>query len=155
MVGDETGQKDLTRSGVVTYRLCNLGQISATSISDPVFVRGFQWRIMITLRKLNNIIYMGFFLQCSGDPKNASWSCYVKASLLLKSQNPDIPSICKRITHLFHEKEPDWGFGNFKLWSEVIDPLNGFMKDGCVLLEAQIEAETPPDLENGNILNLY
>ncbi|CAH1396929.1 unnamed protein product [Nezara viridula] len=54
-----------------------------------------------------------------------------------------MPHVCKKISHLFHENENDWGFGNFKLWSEVVDPYNGFEVNDCITIEARIEAEIP------------
>lgn len=144
MVDHKLDEKDPSRSaGIVTHSIYNISGFSGTSISSPIYVRGFQWRIMITLRKLSNNNYLGFFLQCTGDPENPSWSCYAKATLILVSQNPNIPHICKKISHLFHENENDWGFGNFKLWSEVIDPFNGFEMNDCIMLECRMEAEVP------------
>lgn len=42
------------------------------------------------------------------------------------------------IRHLFHDEENDWGFGNFMIWENVLNPEMGYIKDDSITLEVCI-----------------
>ncbi|CAG0901061.1 unnamed protein product [Cyprideis torosa] len=85
---------------------------------------------------------LGFFLQCNGEATGSNWSCNAQADLRLIKHNGEKP-ICRRITHLFYNKENDWGFSHFVSWSDLLNPAKGFLKDDSITLQVWVNADAP------------
>ncbi|CAB4030548.1 Ubiquitin carboxyl-terminal hydrolase 7, partial [Paramuricea clavata] len=72
-----------------------------------------------------------------------SWSCNATSQLVLVNQKFPEKSFKKKIQHLFFAKENDWGFSNFKEWSEILNSDSGFLVDDTIIVEAHVVAEAP------------
>lgn len=111
-----------------------------SQLSQPCYVRNLPWKIMVMPRTSQNSERqpqrsLGFFLQCNGDSESTSWSCYAVAELRLLSVKEGQEPFSRKIQHLFYNKENDWGFSHFMLWSDVLDPDKGYIKDDKITLE--------------------
>lgn len=115
-------------------------------LSEPCYVRNLPWKIMAMPRlgvPPNPDRYLGFYLQCNGESESTSWSCRAEATLRLLNHKPNGEPFQRHITHVFFNKENDWGFSHFMQWGEVLDPEKGYIKDDRITLEVYVRAEAP------------
>jgi ubiquitin carboxyl-terminal hydrolase 7 len=145
---------DDTRSeGNISFTITNFSNNKERCLSPAIFVRLLPWKIMIMPPRenesqdelqLDESKSIGFFLQCNGESKAPSWSCNASAQLKVINQENSEATITRKISHLFHTKENDWGFSNFMKWNEICDPAKGFIdNEGSVTFEARVVADAP------------
>ncbi len=123
----------------------------STSASPPHFIRGLPWKILVMPRpnREGQTVSVGFFLQCNSDSDSITWSCSATAHLRILAHDPSNDNIdqekcSKRISHIFHSKENDWGFSHFLSWEDATDPTKGYCSpDGTLIFEAEVYADAP------------
>ncbi|XP_018496359.1 ubiquitin carboxyl-terminal hydrolase 7 [Galendromus occidentalis] len=131
------------------FEVDNISHLRDTRLSEPTFVRNLPWKIMVMPRHNANSNErqpsksLGFFLQCNGDSDSGSWSCSAQAALRLISHKEGVENSERKITHVFYNKENDWGYSHFLSWNDVIDPEKGFCKDNKIVCEVWVMAEAP------------
>ncbi|CAG9094237.1 unnamed protein product [Plutella xylostella] len=126
----------------------NVSQLKEQVLSPPTYVRCLPWKILVLTRNTTTADRqqqkaLGIFLQCNGDCDSSGWSCYGMGELKLVSHKPDIPDYSRKLHHMFHYKEDDWGYTHFILWKDLMNPDNGFIKDDSITIEAHVTAEAP------------
>ncbi|XP_063618835.1 ubiquitin carboxyl-terminal hydrolase 7-like isoform X3 [Cydia splendana] len=141
--------EDVARSeATFRYTITNISQLKEQVLSPPCFVRCLPWKILAMVRLTTTPDRqqqkaLGVFLQCNGESDSPGWSCYGLGELKLLTYKPDKEHLCRKLHHMYHCKEDDWGFGHFISWKELIDPDNGFVKDDSITMEAHVIAEAP------------
>ncbi|XP_050346295.1 ubiquitin carboxyl-terminal hydrolase 7-like isoform X1 [Nymphalis io] len=130
------------------YTVQNISQLREQVLSPPCYVRCLPWKILVLVRNTTTPDRqpqkaLGIFLQCNGDCDSPGWSCYGLGELKLLSHKPDGEHLCRKLHHMYHCKEDDWGFAHFISWKNLIDPDNGFVKDDSITIEAHVVAEAP------------
>ena len=123
----------------------------STSASEPHFIRGLPWKILVMPRpnREGQTVSVGFFLQCNSDSDSITWSCSATAHLRILAHDPDNENIdqekcSRRISHIFHSKEDDWGFSHFLSWEDATDATKGYCSpDGTLIFEAEVYADAP------------
>lgn len=147
----EAEDKDRARSEVqFSFKVENIRSLKETALSPPHYARNLPWKIMVMPRFTSNTPgdrqqqkCIGFFLQCNGETESSAWSCFATAELMLLPQKPGAEVFSRRISHLFFAKENDWGFSHFMLYTELLDPDKGFVKDDSVIFEVHVTADAP------------
>ncbi|XP_038212055.1 ubiquitin carboxyl-terminal hydrolase 7-like [Zerene cesonia] len=140
---------DIARSeATFRYTVQNLSQLKEQVLSPPCYVRCLPWKILVLVRNTSTPERqqqkaLGIFLQCNGDCDSPGWSCYGLGELKLLSYKPDGEHLCRKLHHMYHCKEDDWGFAHFISWKDLMDPDNGFVKDDAITIEAHVIAEAP------------
>jgi len=134
--------------GVLKFEVQNFGKLKDTVYSDPTMIRNLQWKIMVmprfsTTSAGERMKSLGIFLQCTPEGEGTSWSCQASAKITVINQKVADDSFTRKITHLFFQKENDWGYSNFLLWSEVTDPSKGYIKNDSIIVEIEVQAEAP------------
>lgn len=144
---DAEMEEDECRSeATFRYTVENISKLKETALSPPCMVRNLPWKIMCQPRpgsERHNQKTMGFFLQCNAESDSVSWSCNASATLKLIHQTNEAESHTKKIQHLFYSKENDWGYSNFIVWNELLDPNRGFVADDKIILEVHVKADAP------------
>ncbi|XP_061713284.1 ubiquitin carboxyl-terminal hydrolase 7-like isoform X2 [Cydia pomonella] len=141
--------EDVARSeATFRYTITNISQLKEQVLSPPCFVRCLPWKILAMVRLTTTPDRqqqkaLGVFLQCNGESDSPGWSCYGLGELKLLTYKPDKEHLCRKLHHMYHCKEDDWGFGHFISWKELMNPDNGFVKDDAVTIEAHVIAEAP------------
>ncbi|CAH2106521.1 unnamed protein product [Euphydryas editha] len=130
------------------YTVQNISQLKEQVLSPPCYVRCLPWKILVLIRNTTTPDRqqqkaLGIFLQCNGDCDSPGWSCYGLGELKLLSYKPDGEHLCRKLHHMYHSKEDDWGFAHFISWNNLFDPDNGFIKDDSITIEAHVVAEAP------------
>ncbi|CAH0579099.1 unnamed protein product [Chrysodeixis includens] len=130
------------------FTVQNISQLKEQVLSPPCFVRCLPWKILILLRHTTTPDRqqqkaLGVFLQCNGDCDSPGWSCYGLGELKLMSHKQDGGHLCRKLHHMYHCKEDDWGFAHFISWDDLMDLENGFVKDDAITIEAHVVAEAP------------
>ncbi|XP_071963374.1 ubiquitin carboxyl-terminal hydrolase 7-like [Antedon mediterranea] len=144
---EEWLEQDGSRSqATFNFVVENVSKLKETALSQPTTVRNLPWKIMAMPRSSHNerqIKSLGFFLQCNAECESPQWSCNAAADLTLKNRKKDKEDHVKRITHVFYNKENDWGFGHFISWTDLLDPERGFVVDDTIELEVKVFADAP------------
>ncbi|XP_047995529.1 ubiquitin carboxyl-terminal hydrolase 7-like isoform X5 [Leguminivora glycinivorella] len=141
--------EDVARSeATFRYTITNISQLKEQVLSPPCFVRCLPWKILAMVRLTTTPDRqqqkaLGVFLQCNGESDSPGWSCYGLGELKLLTYKPDKEHLCRKLHHMYHCKEDDWGFGHFVSWKELMNPDNGFVKDDSITIEAHVIAEAP------------
>ncbi|CAF4834823.1 unnamed protein product [Pieris macdunnoughi] len=140
---------DIARSeATFRFTVTNLSQLKEQVLSPPCFVRCLPWRILVLVRNTSTPERqqqkaLGIFLQCNGDCSIPGWSCYGLGELKLLTYKPDEEHLCRKLHHMYHCKEDDWGFAHFISWKDLMDEEKGFVKDDSITIEAHVIAEAP------------
>ena len=67
---------------------------------------------------------------------------------MLVSRVEDTEKSTRRISHIFHAKENDWGFSHFLSWEEATNPAKGYCSpDYKLTLEAEVYADAPHGIQ--------
>ncbi|CAK5015872.1 unnamed protein product [Meloidogyne enterolobii] len=118
-------------------------------LSDPVYIRGLPWRILAIAREMSarfpNRRCLGYFLQCNNGDADPSWSCSAKAALKILAQKPGEENHVRKVTHVFHAKENDWGYAQFMTVENIMDPEEGWYdkKEDTIILLVNVKADPP------------
>ncbi|CAH0719456.1 unnamed protein product, partial [Brenthis ino] len=145
----EKEDEDIARpEATFRFTVQNISQLKEQVLSPPCYVRCLPWKILVLIRNTTTPDRqpqkaLGIFLQCNGDCDSPGWSCYGVGELKLLSYKPDGEHLCRKLHHMYHCKEDDWGFAHFISWKELLDPDNGFVKDDSITIEAHVVAEAP------------
>ena len=139
---DEEGQDDLARSETTfAFKVENISTIKESgkiAESTPFFVRSIAWTIgaRTDVEDCNRIV---FYLCCnSGSP--LYWSCRASGDIRLIHERGG-KKFSRKFTKTFCGKDSCFGF--YMDWNEVMDPENGYIKDDCVTIEVQVNADAP------------
>lgn len=148
MSADATMCDDQMRSEAVFSFSLNVTNLQEREpvYSPPYYVRTLPWKMMIQCRtstsNYTETKALGFYLQCNGNSET-SWSCSAKAELRLIPWIGDRKPYVRKIKHLFHSKENDWGFTSYMPWDDLMDPNVGYVQDDIIMLEVKVAAEAP------------
>ncbi|XP_062529306.1 ubiquitin carboxyl-terminal hydrolase 7 isoform X3 [Bombyx mori] len=141
--------EDMARSEA-TFRFIvqNVSELKEQVLSPACYVRCLPWKILVLVRNTTRNDHqphkaLGVFLQCNGECSSPGWSCYGLGELKLLSYKPEGTHLCRKIHHMYHCKEDDWGFAHFIAWDDLMNPDNGFVKNDSITLEAHVIAEAP------------
>ncbi|XP_075240373.1 ubiquitin carboxyl-terminal hydrolase 7-like [Convolutriloba macropyga] len=123
----------------------------AHNLSEPVMVRNMPWKILLMARPGQSHASqdaasgrsLGFFLQCNGENDSNTWNIHATAELSIVNQASPEKTQPRKINHTFYAKENDWGYSNFLLWKELVDPTKGWVKDDTIIAECKLHAEAP------------
>ncbi|CAJ0922387.1 unnamed protein product, partial [Mesorhabditis belari] len=121
------------------------------SSSSSEGINGVQWKIMVmprqhVVQKKGTQKCLGFFLQCCPDAYSDAWQCQASAELRLISQKPGVNHFTRKTNHIYTAKENDWGYSCFMTWADILEEDQGYIKDGRVVLEVSVKADTPKNI---------
>ncbi|CAK1596000.1 unnamed protein product [Parnassius mnemosyne] len=130
------------------FTVQNISQLKEQVLSPPCYIRCLPWKILVLIRNTTTPDRqqqkaLGVFIQCNGDCDSPGWSCYGLGEIKLLSYKPDGEHLCRKIHHMYHSKEDDWGFAHFISWTDLMDSENGFVKDDSITIEVHVVAEAP------------
>ncbi|XP_026317622.1 ubiquitin carboxyl-terminal hydrolase 7-like isoform X2 [Hyposmocoma kahamanoa] len=130
------------------FTVQNISQLKEQVLSPPCYVRCLPWKILVLIRHTTTPDRqqqkaLGVFIQCNGDCDAPGWSCYGLGELKLISHKADGEHLIRKLHHMYHGKEDDWGFAHFISFKDLMDPDNGFVKDDSITIEVHILAEAP------------
>ncbi|XP_039253569.2 ubiquitin carboxyl-terminal hydrolase 7-like [Styela clava] len=131
-----------------SFSVPNVHKLSESVTSPKTFIRGLPWKILIMPRshpdRTPGAKSLGYFLQCNADNDSSSWSCHGAAELRILPAKKGGEMLEKKISHIFHCKENDWGFSNFLPWSDLINPEKGFITpEKSLTFEVHCFADAP------------
>ena len=141
---------DSSDRATIRFEVPNFTQLKQKVYSKAVLVQNLEWKIMISPNKEQlykgtaDEKFVGFFLNCN--TKQTGLSCRAKAQL--KVINHAQISIKRNFDSLFTIKNIDFGWTQFKEWTELTDPEKGFLKDDTVTFEVKLLAGQP----TGNVV---
>ncbi|XP_049869363.1 ubiquitin carboxyl-terminal hydrolase 7-like [Pectinophora gossypiella] len=130
------------------FKIHDISQLKEQVLSPPCYVRCLPWKILVLIRQTTTPDRqqqkaLGVFIQCNGDSDTPGWSCYGLGELKLLSHKSDREHMCRKLHHMYHGKEDDWGFAHFISFKDLMNEENGFVKDDTITIEAHILAEAP------------
>ncbi|XP_052740388.1 ubiquitin carboxyl-terminal hydrolase 7-like [Bicyclus anynana] len=132
------------------FTVQNISQLKEQVLSPPCYVRCLPWKILILIRNTSTPDHqqqkaLGIFLQCNDGSEAPGWSCYGMGELKLLSHKTDGEHLCRKLHHMYHCKENDWGFAHFISWKDLMNPDDGFVNedDDSITIEAHVIAEAP------------
>ncbi|CAL8144588.1 unnamed protein product [Orchesella dallaii] len=134
------------------FRVENISMLRQRAFSQPTFIRGVPWRIMVqpcqvgAVERADQNKSLGFFLQCDGDSESPSWSCKAHVKLRLMPQKPKVKAFSSQFTDRFHSKGNNWGYINFIDWSTLMDPSRGYVKNDNIYVEVDVKVGAPTGL---------
>ncbi|KAL3083731.1 hypothetical protein niasHS_008428 [Heterodera schachtii] len=109
------------------------GEMAGSSrYSETLYINGLPWKIWAQIKtksgSTNNEKCLGIYLLCTALEKDSQWRCCVhSATFRIISQKNGVDNSIKTFCHLvFDNKSKNWGFSNFILFAELMDPSNGF-----------------------------
>ncbi|XP_065899368.1 ubiquitin carboxyl-terminal hydrolase 7-like isoform X2 [Dysidea avara] len=134
--------------GVVRFAINDISKLSSSVLSNATYIRGLPWKLLVMPRecvtKEGRAKGLGVFVQCNPESDELQgYSCYARATITLVNFANEKDNHSKDIVHWYHSKENDWGYGNFMIWQEVLDPSKGFVKDDGIELQACVMADAP------------
>uniref|UniRef100_A0A914H2D2 Ubiquitin carboxyl-terminal hydrolase 7 n=1 Tax=Globodera rostochiensis TaxID=31243 RepID=A0A914H2D2_GLORO len=121
-------------------------------LSESVYIRGLPWKILAIPRELGRRTQngfaqkcLGYFLQCNADNNDSNWSCAGSATLRIISQKDGKEDHARKISHVFHSKENDWGFAQFMTFEALMDSDSGWYdeENDTVVLAVEVTADAP------------
>lgn len=126
----------------------NVHKMNDSMTSESTYVRGLPWKILVMPRnhpdRSQNTKNLGYFLQSNAENDSSAWSCHGSAQLRILSAKEGGKMMEKKIDHLFHCKENDWGFSNFITWSDMLSPEKGFVSDTkSITFQVHVFADAP------------
>ncbi|XP_039754129.1 ubiquitin carboxyl-terminal hydrolase 7-like isoform X2 [Pararge aegeria] len=138
------------REATFRFTVENISQLKERVLSPPCYVRCLPWRILILVRNSTNTPErstqqkaLSIFLQCNEGSETPGWTCYGLGELKLLSHKPDGEHLCRKLHHMYHCKEDDWGYANFISWQDLMNPDDGFVQNDSITVEAHVVAEAP------------
>ncbi|XP_055356376.1 ubiquitin carboxyl-terminal hydrolase 7-like [Paramacrobiotus metropolitanus] len=90
--------------------------------------------------------WMSYFLKCGANPKS---TCAVNGELRLLPWKAEISPFKRTISTTFPNNENDWGFRNYILMEDLLDPAKGYVNPNTfsVKLQLQLSADLPVEIE--------
>ncbi|CAK5096106.1 unnamed protein product [Meloidogyne enterolobii] len=163
MNGDEDPYKP---EGQITLKIEKFSEFAhegpeSRRLSDPVYIRGLPWKILAIPREMGRRPPMGaasmqkclgYFLQCNADNtgpyfqnSDPSWNCSGNATLKILAQKPGKEDHVRKISHVFHAKENDWGFAQFMTFENIMNPDDGWYDEetDTIILFVEVTADAP------------
>jgi hypothetical protein len=116
-----------------------------STFSKPIFIQNLPWMIEVYQRKSGEIRSLGVFLHCDFKSTGILWhekdrSCQAKAELTLINHKDPNGNVKRELRHLYNVDQNNQGWLNFMLWTDVIDPEKGFLKNNTATFEVKLEA---------------
>lgn len=144
MSTDATMDDDQMRSeAIFSFFLENVSVQRECVFSEPCYVRGLPWKIMLIFKPPSpETKSLGFFVQCNGDSAS-SWSCNAIAELRLICGIPGRQSFVKKVKHSFNSKENDWGYTQYIAYTDLMDPNNGYVTNDTIHVQVKVMADAP------------
>ncbi|KAL3087455.1 hypothetical protein niasHT_010701 [Heterodera trifolii] len=109
------------------------GEMAGSSrYSETLYINGLPWKIWAQIKtksgSTNNEKCLGIYLLCTALEKDSQWRCCVRSATfrIISQKNGVDNSIKTFCDHVFDNKSNNWGFSNFILFAELMDPSNGF-----------------------------
>ncbi|KAL3121385.1 hypothetical protein niasHT_004969 [Heterodera trifolii] len=158
LIPEQSDDDDLYKpEGKVKLKIEKLSEFAredgnSRRLSDAVYIRGIPWKILAIPRELGRRTQTGFaqkclgyFLQCNADNNDSNWSCAGSATLKILSQKEGKEDHVRKISHIFHSKENDWGFAQFMTFENLMDPESGWYdeENDTVILAVEVTADAP------------
>lgn len=144
-----TAEEDEVRSeATFRFEVEDFSKMKDQVLSPPCYVRNLPWKIMAMPRhsvqtNSSSEKFLGFYLQCNAESESTTWSCKASATLRLLNYKTDLTPFSRQITHVFFNKENDWGFSHFMSWTDVLETEKGYIKNDKIILEVHVQAEAP------------
>ncbi|KAL7070891.1 hypothetical protein ACQ4LE_009950 [Meloidogyne hapla] len=156
MNGDEDPYKP---EGQITLKIEKFSEFAhegpeSRRLSEPVYIRGLPWKILAIPREMGRRPQMGggsmqkclgYFLQCNAENSDPSWNCSGSATLKILAQKPGKEDHVRKISHIFHAKENDWGFAQFMTFENIMNPEEGWYDEEAdtLILFVEVTADAP------------
>ncbi|CAJ0927910.1 unnamed protein product, partial [Mesorhabditis belari] len=147
----QTEASSSSSEGVLRLMIQNFPNMNDTVRGPSKKINGVQWKIMVmprqhVVQKKGTQKCLGFFLQCCPDAYSDAWQCQASAELRLISQKPGVNHFTRKTNHIYTAKENDWGYSCFMTWADILEEDQGYIKDGRVVLEVSVKADTPKNI---------
>ncbi|ODM92918.1 Ubiquitin carboxyl-terminal hydrolase 7 [Orchesella cincta] len=134
-------------AATLKFKVENISRLE-TDQSPPAYIRNLQWRIEVFhAYQSTPKASLGIFLKCEGNRGKPGWSCGAVATIRIMPQKQGNMPFQRGIAHIFQPTFDDWGFAGFIDWQVLINPTNGYLKDDCIDIEIDVQADEPVGLE--------
>lgn len=117
----------------------DLFKLSSEVKSGP-FYQGIGWQIIAGFNDGRGGKHLSVYIKVAHE-SNKEWSCLASFQVDLVSQNGG-PPLSRKCTVLFTKSNNTCGWPEFVSWYKVIDPANGWIKDGTIALEVKMDVES-------------
>lgn len=106
--------------------------------SEAFSVGGYKWRLLM-FPKGNGCEHLSVYLDVAdADALSVGWTRAANFSLTVLSDHDAKFNVRKETSHTFNAREPDWGFTQFLLLSELQDPVKGFLAGDTLKIECDV-----------------
>ncbi|XP_055344740.1 BTB/POZ domain-containing protein 1-like [Paramacrobiotus metropolitanus] len=143
-------RQNVRAEGVISFTIPDVRKMQdAFAFSDPITVRKLLWKIGVHKQTDGQRATLCFYLNCSGSPRAASWTCLVKAEFHLLPWKTGIAPLKRPFSRLFAKDSNCWGFPQYISMEELLDPAKGYVnpEDFSLRLQVQMTAELPSGME--------
>lgn len=119
------------------------------TFSNDHYARNLLWSIYCQInypdkKNANQVKYLEFYVRCKSDKSNLKiWSCKAHVELRLLSQFSTFEHKIKTFDYTFTEHDCDYGYGQFINYSDLINPIKGYIKGSSIVLQANIKVDEP------------
>ncbi|CAI2352690.1 unnamed protein product [Caenorhabditis sp. 36 PRJEB53466] len=117
----------------------NINQVTNDDqLTDSVTINGLPCKLSYRKYDYYGVTYMEVFLYINSDDKSDWWMCEAKADFRIASSTGIQYSRSIDVSW-FNKSSPNRGFPKFIEWNKLIDPVNGYVKNGKFVLEAYVQ----------------
>ncbi|CAJ0917838.1 unnamed protein product, partial [Mesorhabditis belari] len=135
----QTEASSSSSEGVLRLMIQNFPNMNDTVRGPSKKINGVQWKIMVMPRQ--HVVQKKRHTEMS-----RAWQCQASAELRLISQKPGVNHFTRKTNHIYTAKENDWGYSCFMTWADILEEDQGYIKDGRVVLEVSVKADTPKNI---------
>ncbi len=116
------------------------------SVESPVcVVQNLGWQILVKVKndadksgKRNLAVYL------KGVGKSGhTWSCFVDFQLILSNRKDADKNIWSKFSRSISTTADSWGWADVWDWDELMNPANGYIKNGSIIFVAIIKPQKP------------
>lgn len=125
------------------FRVPNFDKDKVT-LSPTAYVRNLPWKIWVKVNEADEDgtkISISVFVICDYNVNN-NWSCDASISFSLLSSNSS-KNHRMSFVHCFNRNDCVKGFDPFIVWSDLIDPQNGYIENNKIVFEVVMKCDEP------------
>ncbi|CAI2352680.1 unnamed protein product [Caenorhabditis sp. 36 PRJEB53466] len=116
----------------------NINQVTNDDqFTDSFTINGLPCKLSYLKYDDRGVTYMEVFLYINSDDKSDWWMCEANADFRIASSTGIQYSRSIGVSW-FNKSSPSWGSPEFIEWNKLIDPANGYVKNGKFVLEAYV-----------------
>mmetsp|Transcript_46802 Transcript_46802/g.117943 ORF Transcript_46802/g.117943 Transcript_46802/m.117943 type:complete len:1105 (-) Transcript_46802:40-3354(-) len=115
-------------------------EVREKKVYGPEFeVHGTWWRFLVFPNGNDSPDQFSVFLDVARKSElRPGWHRHAQFAITLVNQKDPTQSLCRDATHIFYERESDWGFVSFTSQAKLNSATEGFLTDGGLILNVDV-----------------